>query len=118
MTAAAAVLLVEGVLGILYLPNLIGGDLRSSLGVGILVTGIAALNLVASIGLLRRRAWARLAAGAVAALSLVFMYAPALVVAAAHGVWLGFDWPGIVGYLVVLFAVMRRWPPKPRSIEA
>ena len=110
VTAAAAFLLVEGGLGILYVPSLTGGGLGSFLGVGIVIVGVAALSIAAGIGLLRLHAWARLAAGALAAISLVFMYAPALAVAVEHGVWLSFDWLGIVGFFVVLFAVVRRWP--------
>jgi hypothetical protein len=77
---------------------------------GILIVGLAVLNIVSGSGLLRLHGWARLAAGALAAVSLVFLYAPALVVAVANGAWLSFDWLGIVGFLVVLFAVVRRWP--------
>jgi hypothetical protein len=110
VTAAAVILMIEGGLGLLYVPNLMGGGLGPLQPVGILIGGVSALCFAAGIGLLRLYGWARLAAGALAAVSLVFMYAPALVVAVAHGVWLGFDWLGIVGFLVVLFAVVRRWP--------
>jgi hypothetical protein len=110
VTAAAVVLLVEGGLGIMYVPTLVGGDLGSLQSVGILIVGLAVLNIVSGSGLLRLHGWARLAAGALAAVSLVFLYAPALVVAVANGAWLSFDWLGIVGFLVVLFAVVRRWP--------
>jgi hypothetical protein len=48
---------------------------------------------------------------------LLFMYVPALTAAVANGAWLGFDWPGVVGYLVVLFAVLRRWPAEPVGAE-
>ena len=41
------------------------------------------------------------------------MHAPALMAAVANGVWSGIDWLGIVGNLVVLFAVLRRWPAEP-----
>ena len=110
VTAAAAILLVEGGLGILYGPSPVGGDLGSYLGVGIVIAGIGVLNIAAGIGLLGLHGWARLAAGVLAAASLVFMYAPALAASASHGVWFGFDWLGIVGFCVVLFAVVRRWP--------
>ena len=60
------------------------------------------------MGVLRLYGWARLAAGALAFVSLVFMYAPALVVAVEHGVWLGFDWPGVVGYLAIARELIRR----------
>jgi hypothetical protein len=102
--------MLQGGLGILYVPNLIGGGLGPLQPVGVLIAGISALCFASGIGLLRRDGWARLAAAAVATVSLVFLYAPALVVAVAHGVWLGFDWLGIAGFLVVLFAVVRRWP--------
>jgi hypothetical protein len=110
VTVAAVVLVVEGALGILYVPYLVGGDLGRLQPVGFLVAGLSALTFAAGIGLLRLYDWARIAAGALAFVSLAFMYAPALVVAVEHGVWLGFDWVGIVGFLVVLFAVVRRWP--------
>ena len=86
------------------------------LGVGIsALTIVAVLHVAIGIGLLRVDRWAkRLAAGRLAAVSLVFRSVPALVVAVEHGVWLGFDWLGIVGYLVVLFAVVRRWPAEER----
>ena len=110
ITAAAVVLLVEGGLGILYLPSLVGGDLGPLQPVGMLIGGVSALSIAAGFGLLRLYGWARLAAGALAAIALVFMYAPALAVAVSHGAWLDFAWLGIVAYLVVLFAVVRRWP--------
>ncbi len=71
------------------------------------------LNVAAGIGLLRQRGWARPVAGALSSFVLLFMYAPALTAAVANGVWLGFDWLGVLGYLVVLFAVLRRWPAEP-----
>lgn len=114
VTVAAVVLMVEGGPGLLYVPNLVGGDLGRLQPVGFLVGGVSALSIAAGVGVLRLYGWARLAAGALAFVSLVFMYAPALVVAVEHGVWLGFDWPGVVGYLVVLFAVVRRWPAEQR----
>jgi len=114
VTAAAAVMLVEGGMGILYVPNLLGGGLGPFQVVGILIGGVSALSFATGIGLLRVDRRARLGAGWLAAVTLLFMYLPALVVAVEHGVWLGFDWLGIVGYLVVLFAVVRRWPAEPR----
>jgi hypothetical protein len=110
VTAAAVVMLLEGGLGILYVPNLMGGDLRQLQSVILLIGGVSALCFAAGVGLLRLDGWARFAAGGLAAVSLLFMYAPALVVAMEHGVWLGFDWLGIVGFLLVLFAVVRHWP--------
>ena len=110
VTAAAVILLLEGGLGILYVPTLVGGDPGSFFAVGIVIVGIALMNIVSGLGLLRVHGWARFAAGALAAISLVFMYAPALVVSVGHGAWLSFDWLGIVGFFVVLFAVVRRWP--------
>ncbi len=114
VTAAAAFLLVQGALGILYAPVLTGGDLGPFLGVGIVIVGVGVADIAAGIGLLRLHGWARLAAGALAAVSLVFMYAPALAASVSQGAYLGFDWLGIVGFLVVLFAVARRWPADPR----
>jgi hypothetical protein len=110
VTAAAVILLAEGGLGILYVPTLVGGDLGSFVTVGIVIVGIAILNIASGIGLLRLHRWARFAAGALATVSLLFMYAPALVAAVGHGAWLSFDWLGIAGFLVVLFAVVRHWP--------
>ena len=40
------------------------------------------------------------------------MYAPALMCGVASGAG-QLRLPGIVGYLVVLFAVLRRWPAEP-----
>lgn len=114
ITAAAVILLVEGGFGILYVPNLVGGDLGPLQPVGILIGGVSALSIAAGIGLLRLDGWARLAAGALAGIALVFMYAPALVVAVSHGAWLDFAWLGIVVHVVVLFAVVRRWPVGPQ----
>jgi hypothetical protein len=110
VTVAAAFLLLEGALGILYAPLLVGGDLRSFATVGIVIVGIAILSIAAGIGLLRLHAWARFAAGALAVFSLVFMYAPALAASVSHGAFLGFDALGVAGFVVVLFAVVRRWP--------
>ncbi len=110
VTAAAVILLLEGGLGITYVPTLAGGDLGPFLGVGIMIVGLAVLSIAAGIGLLRLQGWARLAAGLLASFALVFMYAPALVFAVSHGDGLRFDWLGVVAYLAVLFAVVRRWP--------
>lgn len=110
VTAAAAILIVEGGLGLTYAPILAGGDLGLLQPMGVLIVSLGLLSIAAGIGLLRLYSWARLAAGALAAVSLVFMYAPALVFAVAHGSWLDFVWLGIMAYLAVLFAVIRRWP--------
>ncbi len=65
------------------------------------------------IGLLRLYAWARIAAGLLSAVGLLLLHAPALMAAVAHGDWSGIDWLGFAGSLVVLFAVLRRWPAEP-----
>src|ERR1035437_5789619 len=77
VTTAAVVLMVEGGLGILYVPNLMGGVLGPLQPVGLLIGGVSALCFAAGVGLLRLYDWARIAAGALAFVSLVFMYAPA-----------------------------------------
>lgn len=110
VTAAAAILVVQGVIGFAYLPLLAGGSLEQIQPFLILLVTVSVLHLAAAIGLFRLRDWARFLAGLLAAVVLVFMYAPALVVAVSHGVWLGFAWLGTVGNIVVLFAVARRWP--------
>lgn len=104
VTAAAVILLVYGGLGILYAPFLSGGVVWMFLGV------LAALNIATGIGLFRLDGWARLAAGLLSALGLLLMHAPGLIAAVVHGLWSGIDWLGIVGSLVVLFTVLRRWP--------
>jgi hypothetical protein len=110
ITAAAAILVAEGGLGILYLPVLTSSSMWPLQPLAILIVGLSVLNVAAGIGLLFLRGWARLVAGALSSFVLLFMYAPALMAAVANDVWLGFDWLGIVAYLVVLFAVQRRWP--------
>ena len=57
--------------------------------------------------------WARGAAILLAAYGLLFMHAPALLAAAGTGAWYAVDWLGLVGALVVLFAVLWRWPSEP-----
>jgi hypothetical protein len=111
VTAAAVILVAEGSLAILYLPGLMASSMWPLPTVAIPIGALAVLNVAA--GLLRLRRWARSVALAVSSFVLLFMYAPALTAAVANGVWLGFDWPGVVGYLVVLFAVLRRWPAEP-----
>lgn len=114
VTAAAAILVVYGSLGIVYAPFLAGGAVWTFLGVGIsTLTILALLNLVTGIGLYRLDGWARIAAVLVSASGLLFLHAPALSAAMANGAWTGIDWLGVVGGLVVLFAVLRRWPAKP-----
>jgi hypothetical protein len=118
VTAAAAILIVYGALGILYAPFLAGGAVWTFLGVGIsALTVLAVLNIATGIGLYRLHGWARLAAGLLSASSLLFTHAPALTAVVANGAWSGIDWLGIVGSLVVLFAVLRRWPPEPVSAD-
>jgi len=110
VTAAAVILLVQGGLGITYAPVLMDGGLGPLQPVVVLIVGVAVLTIAAGIGLLRLHGWARLLAGALAAFSLVFMYAPVLLTTVAHGGWLDVTWLGVVAWLVVLFAVVRRWP--------
>ena len=114
VTAASVILLVYGGLGILYAPLLAGGAVWTFLGAGIsMLTILAVLNVVTGIGLLRLDGWARLAAGVLSAVGLVILHAPALMAAVANGDSSGIDWLGIVGTLIVLFAVLRRWPADP-----
>ena len=111
VTAAAVILVVYGGLGILYAPFLTGGVVWTFVGLGIsALTIISALSIVTGIGLLRLDGWARLAAILVSTYGLLFMHAPALMAAVVNGAWSGIDWLGILGNLVVLFAVLRRWP--------
>lgn len=118
VTLASVILVVFGGLGILYGPFLTGGAVWTFLGVGISsLTILAALNLVTGIGLLRLYAWARIAAGLLSAVGLLLVHAPALMAAVAHGDWSGIDWLGIAGSLVVLFAVLRRWPVDPAGAD-
>ena len=112
VTAAAVILVAEGGLAMAYVPSLMGSGLVPTTP-ALFVLSLAVLNIAAGIGLLLLRRWARLVAGALSSLVLLFMYAPALIAAVTNGVWLGFDWPGVVAYLVVLFAVLRRWPAAP-----
>jgi hypothetical protein len=113
VTAAAVILIVYGGLGILYAPFLAGGAVWTFLGVGIsALTVLAVLNLATGIGLYRLHGWARIAAGVLSAVGLLVIHAPALAAGATSGAWDGIDWMGMVGSLVVLFAVLRRWPPK------
>ena len=114
VTAAAVILVVYGGLGILYVPLLTGGAVWTYLGVGIsTLTILAVLNIVTGVGLYRLHAWARLAAGLLSAFGLLFLHGPELVAAVTNGAWSGIDWLGIVGTLIVLFAVLQRWPAEP-----
>lgn len=110
VTAAAAILFVQGGLGILYAPSLMDGGLGPLQPVAIVIVGVSALGIVAGIGLLRLDEWARFAAGALSVVALVLMYAPVLVVAVTHGAWLDLGWLGAAGDAAVPFAVLRRWP--------
>lgn len=112
VTAAAVILVVyDGLLGIVYAPILTGGAWWTFLSVGIsALTIVAVLSLATGIGLLRLHGWARSAAVLLSAFGLLSMHVPALAAAVANGAWGGIDWLGIVGTLVVLFAVLRRWP--------
>jgi hypothetical protein len=118
VTAAAVILVGFGALGILYAPLLATGAVWTFLGVGIsTMTILAVLNIVTGIGLYRLHGWARLAAGLLSAVGLLFIHAPALGAAVGTGDWSGIDWLGIVGSLVVLFAVLWRWPAKPAGVD-
>jgi hypothetical protein len=114
ITAAAVILVVYGALGIVYAPLLAGGAVWRFLGVGISTyTIVGVLDIGAGIGLLRLYGWARGAAILLTAYGLLFVDAPALPAAAGTGSWFAIDWPGLVGAVVVLFAVLRRWPSEP-----
>jgi hypothetical protein len=112
VTGAAVLLVVQGALGIVYAPGLAGGGSVQVTPAVMLVWAFAAANVAAGLGLLRFHAWARIAAGAIAAVSLLLMEVPALVAAAERGAWPSVDGLGLAlaTHLVVLFAVVRRWP--------
>jgi hypothetical protein len=118
VTAAAVILVVYGGLGILYVPFLMGGSPWPIHFAEVLVLSVLVLHVAAGIGLLRLHGWARLTAGAISSFGLLFMYAPALMAVVANGAWNGINLPGLVGYLVVLFAVLRRWPAEPTTQNA
>ena len=65
------------------------------------------LNIAAGIGLLRLRGWARPVALALSSFVLLFMYAPGVDGGGGERCLARLHWPGVVGYLVVLFAVLR-----------
>lgn len=114
LTAAALLLIANGIVGILYGPVLTGST-PVFLGLGftvLTIVGVAAI--VVGVGLLRVDAWARGVAALVAALGLAFVQAPGLMALMADGDASSVDWPGLVANLVVLFAVLRRWPPPAR----
>ena len=114
VTAAAVILVVyDGLLGIVYAPILTGGAWWTFLSVGIsALTIVAVLNIATGIGLLRLRGWARSAAVLLSGFGLALKLVPAFSAGVADGAWF-VDWLGIVGSLVVLFAVLRRWPAEP-----
>lgn len=110
ITTGAVILIAEGGLAILSAPILTttsGWPVQSVL---LPVVALGVLNVAIGVGLVGARAWARAAAGILSALTLALMYVPALTVAVANDVWIGFDWLGILCYAFVLFAVLRRWP--------
>ena len=122
ISVAAMILIVEGGLAMLYAPIFTGSSLWPPSALLMVVLGLGVLNVTAGVGLLRLSHWARPTAGVLAAGILLFLYAPAFIVALSRGVGLGFDWLGIVGYVVVLVAVVRHWPaadssdPSPRLL--
>jgi hypothetical protein len=118
VTSAALILLVFGGLGIFYAPFLADGAVGTFLGVGISpLTIVSALNILTGIGLFRLYAWARIAACLVSAFGLLFMHAPALEAAVTNGIWSGIEWLGLVGSVIVLFAVLRRWPADQMRVD-
>jgi hypothetical protein len=114
--AAAVILVVEGGLGLASAPSLIGDGSGPITATFIVLMSFAATFLVAGLGLFRMSGWARLVAGVLSVFSLAFTYAPELISSVANGVrpslsWLG----GLAGCLVILFAVVRRWPRELRD---
>jgi hypothetical protein len=111
VTAAAVILVVyDGLLGIVYAPILTGDAWWTFLSVGIsALTIVAVLNIATGIGLLRLHGWARWAAVLLSGFGLALKLEPAFSAGVEDGAWF-VDWLGIVGSLVVLFAVLRRWP--------
>lgn len=110
VTAAAAVLIVQGGLGLAYLPILGGGDLHPLV---LLVLSASVLGLAAGVGLLGLRRWARYAAGATACYSL-FWFATTIGDAVTRASWSAFDVMSLAANLFVLFVILRRWPPRVR----
>ena len=118
VTAAAVILAVSGGLGIIYAPFLAGGAVWRFLGFGVSShTIVGVLSIATGIGVLRLYGWARIAAVFLAAYGLLFLHLPALAAAVTNGAWYAIDWLGIVGNLVVLFAVLRRWPAAPAGAD-
>ena len=78
----------------------------------IAVVGLSIVSIATGVGLLRLSGWARVAAGALACLSLS-LYATTLV-AVLLGDRPSVDWLGLVGSLVIVFAIARRWPATAR----
>ena len=117
LTAAAAILVVEGALGLLYLPIIDGWGPWL-----VLVAGISIGSIAAGAGVLRRRAWARILAAAIAGVSLALnaLAAVGSLWGSALGVAIAFD-PllpvSLVVWLVVAFAVARRWSSAPREAD-
>jgi hypothetical protein len=112
------ILVVYGGLGVVYGPLLAGGAVWTFLGWPVSAqTILAVLSIATGIGLLRLYSWARPVAVLVAAFGLVFVHAPALLGAAANGAWYAIDWLGLAGNVVVLFAVLRRWPVEPAAVR-
>ncbi len=118
VTAAAVVLVVSGGMGIVYAPFLTGGAVWRFLGFGISShTIVGVLSIATGIGVHRLYGWARIAAVLLSAYGLLFLHLSALAAAIANGAWYAIDWLGIVGTVVVLFAVLRRWPPAPAGAD-
>ncbi len=109
LTAAAVILFVEGGLGLLYLP-ILGPPGPVSLYV--IVTSGACFG--AATGILVRREWGRALGGLMAGASLLFdgLAVAGSLLALVRGETVAVD-PflpiGLVAWLVVLFAVTRRW---------
>lgn len=113
VTAAAAILIIEGVVAIAYLPMMGDGRLFAY------AAGIAIANIATGIGLLRLSGWARLVAAVLAAIWTfvdVTSLLGTILAAPASGVTLNpFAPVELILSLVVLFAVMRRWPARTRQ---
>lgn len=117
ISAAAVLLVVQGVLGFVYAPMLAGGGSIEISPTVLLVWALAAANTATGLGLLRLQAWARVAAGTIAAGSLLLVDVPGLLSAAERGAALTADVLGLLTSLIVLFAVLRRWPGDPERSQ-
>jgi hypothetical protein len=109
LTAAAVILLVEGSLGLFYLPIL-----GPPGPVPIYVAVVSGASLAAAAGILLHRRWARVLAGLLAAISLLLdgLAVAWTLLALVRDEPVLFDvfLPiSVVAWLVVAFAVARRW---------